>query len=184
MDVRPHRRASDTDRVIVSQTRSDLAVHSGETPGYHRILVALDGSASSLLALSTALAIASPRSASLVLLGVSPDVEQSEPWVAEAAPPEQLQRDADRELQTKLDHAAALVPGKVAAAVLLRHGHAGPAILEVAAEARCDAIAMGARGVGRIGAALGSVSQYVLHRAEIPVIVAHRPEHASPEVPR
>jgi len=38
-----------------------------------------------------------------------------------------------------------------------------------------DAVVLGARGLGRIGALLGSVSQYVLHHAEIPVIVVHAP---------
>ncbi len=38
-----------------------------------------------------------------------------------------------------------------------------------------DAIILGARGVGRVGALMGSVSSYVLHHADIAVFVAHAP---------
>jgi nucleotide-binding universal stress UspA family protein len=57
----------------------------------------------------------------------------------------------------------------------LRHGKAGP---EIVAEARAhdyDAILVGARGVGRVGALIGSVSSYVLHHADTAVFVAHAP---------
>jgi nucleotide-binding universal stress UspA family protein len=70
--------------------------------GYERPLVATDGSASSMLALSLAIATAS-KTAKLIVAAVSPDVEVSEPWVAEAASHVTLQRDVDRELQEKLD---------------------------------------------------------------------------------
>jgi nucleotide-binding universal stress UspA family protein len=38
-----------------------------------------------------------------------------------------------------------------------------------------DAILLGARGVGRIAALMGSVSQHVLHHAQTAVFVAHAP---------
>jgi nucleotide-binding universal stress UspA family protein len=38
-----------------------------------------------------------------------------------------------------------------------------------------DAILLGARGVGRVGALVGSVSSYVMHHADTAVFVAHAP---------
>jgi nucleotide-binding universal stress UspA family protein len=143
--------------------------------GYERPLVAIDGSPSSLLALSLAIATAS-ATAKLIMAAVSPDVELSEPWVAEAASPEALQRDVDREIQEKLDDALGRIPEHVSAEAVLCHGSVGSTIVELAAKSDCDVILLGARGLGRIGAALGSVSQYVLHHADLPVLIAHAPD--------
>lgn len=141
--------------------------------GYERPLVAIDGAASSFLALSLAIATAS-ETAKLIVAAVSPNVEVSEPWVAEAASPETLQRDVDRELQEKLDDALGRIPEDVSAEAVLLRGGVGPAIIELSRKSDCDVIVLGARGLGRIGAALGSVSQYVLHRADTPVLIAHQ----------
>lgn len=61
-----------------------------------------------------------------------------------------------------------LAPADIPLRKILRHGHAGPEIVAQARKADYDAILVGARGVGRIGALIGSVSSYVLHNAEIP----------------
>jgi nucleotide-binding universal stress UspA family protein len=45
------------------------------------------------------------------------------------------------------------------------------AITEVAETREADEIVIGSRGLGRVRAALGSVSQDVLHRASVPVLV-------------
>jgi nucleotide-binding universal stress UspA family protein len=42
-----------------------------------------------------------------------------------------------------------------------------------------DAILLGARGVGRVGALIGSVSSYVMHHADTAVFVAHAPRQSS-----
>jgi nucleotide-binding universal stress UspA family protein len=54
-------------------------------------------------------------------------------------------------------------------------GEPAPAIVEMAERHGCDAIVLGARGLGLLrGAILGSVSQGVLHRSKLPVtIVKH-----------
>jgi nucleotide-binding universal stress UspA family protein len=54
---------------------------------------------------------------------------------------------------------------------------AGAEIVARACEHDYDAVLLGARGLGRVGALLGSVSAYVLHRAPVPVFVAHAPNH-------
>jgi nucleotide-binding universal stress UspA family protein len=57
----------------------------------------------------------------------------------------------------------------------IRHGKAGPEIVAQSKENEYDAILLGARGLGRVGALIGSVSQYVMHHADTPVFVAHAP---------
>jgi nucleotide-binding universal stress UspA family protein len=57
----------------------------------------------------------------------------------------------------------------------LRHGKAGPEIVAQSRECDYDAILLGARGVGRVHALVGSVSSYVLHHADTAVFVAHAP---------
>ena len=57
----------------------------------------------------------------------------------------------------------------------LRHGKAGPEIVAQSKEHDYDAILLGARGVGRVGALVGSVSSYVMHHADTAVFVAHAP---------
>ena len=56
-------------------------------------------------------------------------------------------------------------------------GYPGPALLELTERHGCDAVVMGARGLGMVRSALlGSVSQAVLHDAKVPVtIVKHDP---------
>ena len=51
-------------------------------------------------------------------------------------------------------------------------GEVAPTLVEIAERQGCDAIVMGARGLGAVrGALLGSVSQGVLQRARVPVTI-------------
>ena len=50
--------------------------------------------------------------------------------------------------------------------------------MAAAEEGEHDAILLGARGVGRVGSLMGSVSQHVLHHASVTVFVAHAPRGA------
>jgi nucleotide-binding universal stress UspA family protein len=142
----------------------------------HRVLVALDGSANSELALAAALTAAQRDHAQLTLLAVIPDVfAQSAGWLAAAADPARLQQEADAYGQRLLRDAVERLPEEIPVTTVVRRGKAGP---EIVAQARCgnyDAIVMGARGVGRVGALIGSVSTYVLHHADTAVFVAHAP---------
>ena len=69
----------------------------------------------------------------------------------------------------------ARIPADIAVHKIYRRGKAGPEIVKAAKEGDYDAIILGARGVGRVGAMMGSVSSYVLHHADIAVFVAHAP---------
>ncbi len=141
-----------------------------------RLLVAIDGSPNSDLALSAAFTVAHRDNATLTLVTVEPDlVSAASMWSLVATPPPELQEETHEAAQKVLDEAIARLPDDVPATKILRFGKAGPEIAAEAASGRYDAVLLGARGVGRVGSLLGSVSQYVLHHAEIAVFVTHQP---------
>jgi nucleotide-binding universal stress UspA family protein len=143
---------------------------------YRRLLVAVDGSGNGELALSAAITAARRNNAAITLICVAPDV------VADAArfpSPAQLvptnQDEVDRHAEQVLARAVDLIPDDIPVTKVVRRGRAGEQIVAYANEATYDAILLGARGVGRFEAILGSVSQYVMHHARIAVFVAHAP---------
>ena len=81
------------------------------------------------------------------------------------------------------------LPDDVSVTSIVVAGQPAKVILERLREGRHDLLVMGTRGLGRVGSALlGSVSQAVLHAAEVPVLVvraprrlaaAHRPQPAA-----
>lgn len=68
-----------------------------------------------------------------------------------------------------------LIPAEIPVRKLVRRGHAGPEIVAEASGSGYDAVLLGARGLGRIGALVGSVSAHAMHNAPVPVFVAHEP---------
>ena len=143
----------------------------------HRLLVAIDGSNTADLALSAAVTAARRDNAAITLLVVVPDFATT--WIAGAPDPAQLRQEADDEAHRLLSDTVERIPADIPVTKQLRHGKPGP---EIVAESRAheyDAILLGARGVGRVGALIGSVSQYVMHHADTPVFVAHSPYHSS-----
>ena len=147
----------------------------------HRLLVAIDGSANAELALTAAITAARRDHATITLLTVGPDVASSPAsWsvpVAGSFNQTAVDEDADKRLKATL----ARIPADISVHTLYRRGKAGCEIVKAAKEGDYDAIILGARGVGRVGAMLGSVSSYVLHHADIAVFVAHAPKHPRPE---
>jgi nucleotide-binding universal stress UspA family protein len=136
---------------------------------FRRLLVAVDGSAESDLALSAAITAARRNNAAVTLVAVSPPLQV---WPGGLTPP-LTQDDIDEATDKLVREACARVPQDVPVHTLLRHGKAGPEIVAAAREGDYDAILIGARGVGRFHGLVGSVSQYVLHHSPITVIVAH-----------
>jgi nucleotide-binding universal stress UspA family protein len=140
----------------------------------HRLLVAIDGSESSTLALRAAITVARRDNAAVTLLYVAPEASAQLTGMAAAAglPPtsqETLDSEGDRIVRAAVE----LVPEDIPVHTAIRHGKAGAAIVAHAREGDYDAILVGARGVGRVGTIMGSVSAYVLRHAETDVFVAH-----------
>jgi nucleotide-binding universal stress UspA family protein len=141
-----------------------------------RLLVAIDGSASAELAIRAAVTAGHQDHAAITLLVVVPNmVVESSKWPVTGAPdPAQLQSEADDEAQRLLRRVVDRMPADLTVKTVIRHGRPGP---EICAQAEAcgeyDAILLGARGVGRVGAITGSVSSYVMHHAKTAVIVVH-----------
>ena len=145
---------------------------------YHKILVALDGSADAESALMHAVSLAHDQHARLTLLTVGPSVNRSAA-VGTAPPPDLLDVHQD-----VLRDALALIPRDVGVTTRLERGEAGATILRIAREEESDLIVMGSHGHSRIHRALlGSVSEKVLAQSEIPVLLMRGNGCADPPVP-
>jgi nucleotide-binding universal stress UspA family protein len=146
----------------------------------HRLLVAVDGSNTAELALSAAVTAARRDNAAITLLAVTPDfIAESASWIAGSPDPHRLQQEADEEAHRLLCDTVDRIPEDIPVTRCLRHGKAGPEIVAQSREQDYDAILLGARGVGRVGALVGSVSSYVMHHADVAVFVAHAPRQPS-----
>lgn len=143
---------------------------------FRRLLVAVDGSQNSDLALAAAVTAARRDNAAITLLCVAADVIAEAarfPWAAQTVP--EGQDEADAYAERVLREAVDRIPRDIPVTKVVRRGRAGREIVAFAAGDNYDAILMGARGVGRVEAMVGSVSQYVTRHATIPVFVAHAP---------
>jgi nucleotide-binding universal stress UspA family protein len=144
---------------------------------YHKILVALDGSADAESALMHAISLARDQHARITLLTVGPSVNRSAA-VGTAPPPDLL--DVHKEV---LHDATALIPHDIGVTTRLERGEAPATILRIAREEESDLIVMGSHGHSRIHRALlGSVSEKVLAQSEIPVLLMRGNGCADPPV--
>jgi nucleotide-binding universal stress UspA family protein len=142
---------------------------------FRRLLVAIDTYDGSELILAAAVTAARHGNSRLTFISVAPRVAPTVAYGPIAATPEQLQHEADAERERTLRKVAARIPGDIPVTRIFRKGRPGPEIVAEAARRDYDAILIGSRGRGRVGALIGSVSQHVLHYAEIPVLVVHAP---------
>ena len=143
-------------------------------PRYRHVLLAYDGSPEADLALVHAVAIAQASRARLALVTVVPPP----PLLSWQAPGgmKGVHESEQAELDVRLRAAADRVPDDLSLTTRLLDGDPAREILRAAREGDHDVIVMGSRGRGRVTAAvLGSVSNHVMHEAEVPVIVIHRP---------
>jgi len=143
------------------------------------ILVAVDGSEHAAQALRTAAQLASEEHARLTVMTAvppSPALAQITAAGAALADVAELMGDAGRQIRRQVDD----LPDDISVTTLVVSGHAAHEILERLREGRHDLLVMGTRGLGRVGSALlGSVSQAVLHEAEVPVLVVRAPRSAA-----
>ena len=139
------------------------------------ILVAVDGSDHAAQALRTAAQLATEEHARLTLITAVPptpalaQITASGAALAEVA---DLMGEAGRQIRSQVDD----LPDDLSITTIVVSGHAAPKILEQLDAGNHDLLVMGTRGLGRVGSALlGSVSQAVLHAAEVPVLVVRGP---------
>jgi nucleotide-binding universal stress UspA family protein len=145
---------------------------------YRNILVAVDGSKESKLALADAIDLALESNAKLTLVHVSnppPGVARSTAVGALAAAELPAYHDM------LLRQAVESVPKELPVTTLLLSGSPAHEIVKAARQYDHDLIVIGSRGRGRATAALlGSVSHGVLHEAPVPVLVVHSRSQAYP----
>ena len=143
---------------------------------FRDILVAVDGSPASRVALRQAIDLATTqrgRRLTIIVVRVPP------PAVVAAAGVslEQMTQDLDRHADAMLREAVAEVPDDIGVTTVMPEGAPGPAIVRQAREGRHDLIVMGTRGRGAVASALlGSASTYVMRHSDVPVLVVHVPD--------
>lgn len=136
--------------------------------GKAKILVAVDGSDSSMRALQHAASMAPLWNASLVVLNVQAGIPPSR-FVSRAMILEHQQRQADLALKRAR---AFIRRRRLDATVQARIGDAASTIAGLSKQRRCRQIFIGSRGLGRIkGMLLGSVVAKVIYLAPCPVTV-------------
>jgi nucleotide-binding universal stress UspA family protein len=133
---------------------------------YRHILVALDGSADSRTALRHAITLAREQNAKLTLMTVVPHVPT--PVGPGVAPPPEN----DECHNAVIKEALAEIPRDIGVTTRLEHGDIADTILKLVASEEYDLLVMGSHGHSRVHRALlGSVSERVLHKAAVPVLM-------------
>jgi len=136
------------------------------------ILVAVDGSEHGAAALRTAAQLAGEEHARLTVLTAVPaipaSVQCSSAGAAALGDAAQLMGEVGARIRKQVD----ALPDDISVTSIVVGGHPASVILSQLREGRHDLLVMGTRGLGRVGIALlGSVSQAVLHKAQVPVLV-------------
>lgn len=130
-----------------------------------KILVPMDGSPSSLAALTQALTLAEDVGASIDVLHVNAAVSAAK----------SVEEESERDMESAIAEAAKWLGDR-----LSRHSEDGDPIrkiLEAAAEQKADLIVMGTHGrVGRLHALIGSVAEAVVRSAPCPVLTVRHPD--------
>jgi nucleotide-binding universal stress UspA family protein len=144
-----------------------------------KVLIAIDGSPESSLAIDAAAGLCWPAGSAIDVLTVLPTDAQllGGPW-SEMTPlsTEDVRERLRDEAMSMLNEAAALLQGRgVTVMASLREGRAASVIVEAAHEMGADLIVLGARGRGVVERVLlGSVSAEVVDWAHCAVLVARQ----------
>ncbi|WP_353981549.1 universal stress protein [Salinicola endophyticus] len=157
---------------------------------FKSLLIPIDGSPDSHIALNVACQLAAPVQGKLHLLNVRepfPPLHQGELISVEAALKAASVETAQREGRAVLDAALDTLPSfpgyNGEFDLLIEQGYPTRVIVAVAERLGVDAIVMGSRGLGQLqGLMMGSVSHKVTHLAPCRVLCVHEPprEHARP----
>ena len=147
---------------------------------YRNIMVAVDGSKESKLALADAIELARDSNARLTLVHVAaPAPAMARTTAAGAFAVSELEASHEPLLRETVKK----VPDDLPVTTLLLKGNPAHAIVEAAKQYGIDLIVMGSHGRGRVSSALlGSVSQAVVHDSPVPVLVVHASGRAEAEL--
>lgn len=141
---------------------------------YKKILVPLDGSQLSEVALPHAEALAKSEEAELILLRV-PIIPIGENFAHDPQVSETIRKEIEQEARQYINaKIQKVIKDHVRVSGMTREGPVPDTILEVAEETHADLIAMSTHG--RTGISrwlLGSVADKIVHRAHIPVMLVH-----------
>ncbi len=136
---------------------------------FQNILVAIDGSDGSMKALDAAITIAKDTKGSITAVYVLP-FPAFQMYEPDKVIKEKLYSEGKRFLESA--KAEASKKGMKLQYEILQ-GHVGDAITDFAKskEHKIDIIVIGGRGMSKIEVLLGSVTNYVLHKSKVPVLV-------------
>ena len=136
--------------------------------GIKRILVPLDGSKNSVRGLDNAIFLARQCQATIVGIYILPRVPVST-YRKIQYPEKELLKDADSNMEFAKKHCA---QNGIIFEKKISFGDPGYTIVKYAKEKKFDIIVIGARGRSAIKEIFfGSVSNYVLHKANMPVLI-------------
>lgn len=156
---------------VTEATRQDERDTTGT---FHNLLVAFDGSDPARRALADAIGLAWTNNAKVTLITVAPEPTVWAYGEGYGAPVDlfDVNQVVDHHYEDLLQKAVDSVPGDLSVATVIKHGPAGPTIVEQARAGDYDLIVMGSRGHGELRSLLlGSVSHHVLQTSPVPVLV-------------
>lgn len=150
--------------------------NGGRSAGPMRVLVPVDGSPGSQMAIDLVNGRAWPEGSTIRFVSVIATIQEFGYPLLGARPPDAaLEQPFVEDLETVLDRAAKAVPPGTMGETALVDGRPVDAILDVANAFAPDLIVAGSRGHGPIATMLlGSVSAELVDRAPCPVLVARR----------
>lgn len=144
-----------------------------------RILVGTDGSDPAAIGIEAARDLAAQSHAELRIVAVVPPTGElfGTAWPADMiVDPEPIERAACQQLEEYLRDQVGRTPAEISTSSILRRGRPATEIVAEAVGWRADLIVVGSRGHGALGSILlGSVSEEVIDRSPVPVLVARTP---------
>lgn len=160
----------------MTDTSEGIDAIDGHEPDPMRVLVAVDGSPGSRVAIDLVNGLAWPDGSTIRFVSVITTVQDFGFPLLGAPPPDAaLEQPYVEDLESVLDEASKAVAPAVTGERAVLYGRPADAILDVAADFGPDLIVAGSRGHGPIATMLlGSVSAELVDRAPCPVLVARR----------
>ena len=133
------------------------------------VLVAVDGSRSSKLALERAIDLARAMNSKLTLITVAPPLSHYVTLAGVSS--DRMREELDRWADVILHQALAAVPDDVIAHTVRAAGQAGPEIVREIERGGYDLVVLGTRGRGRAQEGLlGSVNAYLHFHSHVPLL--------------